>query len=146
MVAVPVAVGSSLLLPHSAQDPHPSSASTVARTHIRAETVQSPASRTSPNARAGRAASLAIWSRAAVARAGGAIVVEAPRRGYGSACLAGLAALGPTDVVVFLDGDYSDHPEELPLVIAPRLEGRADPVPYSPHPPHGARQARGHRS
>jgi len=47
-------------------------------------------------------------------------VVPEPRRGYGSACLAGIAALAadPPDVVVFLDGDYSDHPEELPLLLA----------------------------
>jgi glycosyltransferase involved in cell wall biosynthesis len=42
-------------------------------------------------------------------------LVRESRRGYGSACLAGLAALeaSPPDVVVFLDGDYSDHPEEM---------------------------------
>ena len=45
-------------------------------------------------------------------------LVREARRGYGSACLAGIAALeaSPPDVVVFLDGDYSDHPEELPLL------------------------------
>jgi hypothetical protein len=45
-------------------------------------------------------------------------LVREERRGYGSACLAGIAALeaSPPDVVVFLDGDYSDHPEELPLL------------------------------
>ncbi len=66
-----------------------------------------------------------------VAREGGAEVVAAPRRGYGSACLAGLAHLretGPPDVVVFLDADYSDHPEELPSLIAPILAGEADLV------------------
>lgn len=42
-------------------------------------------------------------------------LVREPRRGYGSACLAGVAALehDPPDVIVFLDGDYSDHPEEM---------------------------------
>jgi glycosyltransferase involved in cell wall biosynthesis len=42
-------------------------------------------------------------------------LVREPRRGYGSACLAGIAALAadPPDVIVFLDGDYSDHPEEM---------------------------------
>jgi glycosyltransferase involved in cell wall biosynthesis len=68
---------------------------------------------------------------ARVAREGGAEVVAAPRRGYGSACLAGLAYLrtiGPPDVVVFLDADYSDHPEELPSLIAPILAGEADLV------------------
>lgn len=68
---------------------------------------------------------------AVVAEAGGAIVVPARRQGYGSACLAGLAWLranDPPDVVVFLDADYSDHPEELPAVIAPILAGQADLV------------------
>ncbi|HEY4561890.1 MAG TPA: glycosyltransferase family 2 protein, partial [Thermoanaerobaculia bacterium] len=54
---------------------------------------------------------------ARVAREGGAEVVEAARRGYGSACLAGLDHLrrtGPPEVVVFIDADFSDHPEELP--------------------------------
>jgi glycosyltransferase involved in cell wall biosynthesis len=66
---------------------------------------------------------------AAVARRGGARVVDAPRRGYGSACLAGIAALDDDiDVVVFLDADYSDHPDELPRIVAPVLDGRADLV------------------
>jgi glycosyltransferase involved in cell wall biosynthesis len=68
---------------------------------------------------------------AATARAGGAEVVRAERQGYGSACLAGLAhlrATGPPDVVVFVDADYSDHPEELPTLVAPIVEGRADLV------------------
>ena len=63
-----------------------------------------------------------------VARQSGARVVHEPRRGYGAACLAGLQAIQQTDIVVFLDGDYSDHPEELPQVVAPILEGRADLV------------------
>lgn len=66
-----------------------------------------------------------------LARAGGAEVVTAARRGYGSACLSGLAhlrATGPPEVVVFLDGDYSDHPEELPALLEPILAGRADLV------------------
>ena len=68
---------------------------------------------------------------ARVARAGGATVVPAARRGYGSACLAGLDHLrqsGPPDVVVFIDADYSDHPEELPGLVAPILAGTADLV------------------
>jgi len=68
---------------------------------------------------------------ARVAREGGAEVVAAPRRGYGSACLAGLAHLrqtGPPGVVVFVDADYSDHPEELPSLVAPILAGDADLV------------------
>ena len=68
---------------------------------------------------------------ARVAREGGADVVPAPRRGYGSACLAGLDHLrrtGPPDIVVFVDADWSDHAEELPGLIAPILAGEADLV------------------
>jgi glycosyltransferase involved in cell wall biosynthesis len=56
----------------------------------------------------------------------GALVVQEPRRGYGRACLTGLAAANAPDVVVFLDGDYSDRPSELPILLAPIREGRAD--------------------
>jgi len=56
----------------------------------------------------------------------GARVVREPRRGYGRACLTGLAAANSPDVVVFLDGDYSDRPSELPVLLAPIAEGRAD--------------------
>jgi glycosyltransferase involved in cell wall biosynthesis len=65
---------------------------------------------------------------AEVARAAGARVVCEPRRGYGSACLAGIAAARDPDVVVFLDGDRSDYPAQLVDVVAPILEGRADLV------------------
>ena len=56
----------------------------------------------------------------------GARVLNEPRRGYGRACLTGLAGASSPDVVVFLDGDYSDRPDELPLLLAPIIEGRAD--------------------
>ncbi len=56
----------------------------------------------------------------------GARVVQEPRRGYGQACLTGLAAANSPDVVVFLDGDYSDRPSELPILLAPIIDGRAD--------------------
>ena len=56
----------------------------------------------------------------------GARVLHEPRRGYGRACLTGLAAATNPDVVVFLDGDYSDRPAELPILLAPITEGRAD--------------------
>ena len=56
----------------------------------------------------------------------GARVVQEPRRGYGRAYLTGLATGNSPDVVVFLDGDYSDRPSELPILLAPILEGRAD--------------------
>lgn len=67
---------------------------------------------------------------AEVARARGAIVVGEPRRGYGAACLAGIAHLKarPPDVVVFLDADRSDDAGELPLLLAPILEAGADLV------------------
>lgn len=62
----------------------------------------------------------------------GATVVHEPRRGYGAAVQRGLRELEPdaqaSDLIVFLDGDFSDHPEELPLLIAPLLENRADLV------------------
>ena len=56
----------------------------------------------------------------------GARVVQEPRRGYGRACLTGLATANSPDVVVFLDGDYSDRPSELPLLLAPIIDGPAD--------------------
>jgi len=56
----------------------------------------------------------------------GARVIQEPRRGYGQACLTGLAAAETPDVVVFLDGDYSDRPSELPILLAPIVDGRAD--------------------
>lgn len=67
---------------------------------------------------------------AAVAVEHGAEVVREPVRGYGAACLKALAHLvsDPPDIVVFLDGDYSDHADELPLVVAPILAGDADMV------------------
>ncbi|MGE3805173.1 MAG: glycosyltransferase family 2 protein, partial [Gemmataceae bacterium] len=68
---------------------------------------------------------------AEVARAGGAHVIPEPARGYGSACLRGLAELpsrpgGPPDIVVFVDADYSDHPDELPALLQPILDGTHD--------------------
>lgn len=64
----------------------------------------------------------------AIARALGARVAVEPRRGYGSACLAGLACVGSPDIVVFLDADYSDHPEEMDRLVTPILRGEADLV------------------
>ena len=65
-----------------------------------------------------------------VAEAAGAEVVHEPERGYGAACLRALAhlAVDPPDIVVFLDGDYSDHPGELPVLVDPILRGAADLV------------------
>lgn len=65
---------------------------------------------------------------AATARAAGAQVVHEPERGYGAACLAALAVVGPVDVVVFLDGDRSDHAEDMADLVDPILAGRADLV------------------
>jgi glycosyltransferase involved in cell wall biosynthesis len=79
-------------------------------------------------------------STGAVARAAGAQVVEEPRRGYGLACLAGLAALqAETSAVAFMDADLSDDPSDLEplvrfftagdwdLVIGSRVLGEAEP-------------------
>ncbi len=66
------------------------------------------------------------------ARKAGAVVIDAPLKGYGNACLAGIAwferqAMKP-DIVVFLDGDYSDYPEEMPALIRPIVEEGMDMV------------------
>jgi glycosyltransferase involved in cell wall biosynthesis len=61
-----------------------------------------------------------------IAGRAGARVVPEQRRGYGRACLTGVACASSPDVVVFLDGDYSDRPAELPLLLAPISEGHAD--------------------
>ena len=66
---------------------------------------------------------------AEIAQNNGAHVVLAPKRGYGSACLAGIATLDRNvDVVVFLDGDYSDYPEEMDLLVVPIVQDEADVV------------------
>jgi len=61
-----------------------------------------------------------------LARARGAKVVHELRRGYGRACLTALHTLDHADIVVFLDGDYSDFPEELPSLVDPLIRGEAD--------------------
>jgi glycosyltransferase involved in cell wall biosynthesis len=58
----------------------------------------------------------------------GAEVVVEMQRGYGAACLKGIAALDRPDIVVFLDGDYSDYPEEMSALIEPIASDRADMV------------------
>lgn len=66
-----------------------------------------------------------------IARDHGATVVPAPIPGYGAACLAALhwmRAHDPPNIVVFLDADYSDHPDELTRVVQPILDDRADMV------------------
>ena len=69
---------------------------------------------------------------AAMAKFGGAIVLDELRQGYGYACLRGMAhvvekGLDP-DIIVFIDADYSDYPEELPLLLQPIIDNRADLV------------------
>jgi len=77
------------------------------------------------------------------ARAGARVITE-PRRGYGSACWAGVSALDPTtEIAVFIDGDGSQRPEELPRVLAPILAKEADLVLgvrqlSGQHPAHAA--------
>jgi glycosyltransferase involved in cell wall biosynthesis len=65
---------------------------------------------------------------AEVARASGATVVSEPRAGYGQACLTGIAHLAarPPDVVIFIDGDYSDRAAEMVDLVKPLVEDRAD--------------------
>ena len=65
---------------------------------------------------------------AAVAQKAGATVLQELQKGYGYACLKGLDYFrqDPPDIVVFLDGDYSDYPEDLALLLAPMLSGKAD--------------------
>ena len=67
---------------------------------------------------------------ATIAKRNGARVVTEQQRGYGYACLAGIAALAtqPPDIVVFLDGDYSDYPTDMPQLLQPILENRASLV------------------
>src|SRR5436305_332498 len=67
---------------------------------------------------------------AALARAAGAVVASEPTRGYGRNCLKGFktaCSLG-ADIVIFMDGDGSDDPADLPMMLAPVSEGRADMV------------------
>ena len=71
---------------------------------------------------------------AEIARSMGALVVHEPERGYGAACLKGIAYLNnlpideQPDIVVFIDADYSDFPEEIPELVRPIQEGKADLV------------------
>ncbi|MDQ6928149.1 MAG: glycosyltransferase family 2 protein [Actinomycetota bacterium] len=72
-----------------------------------------------------------------IARRLGATVVHEPRRGFGAACFAGLAA-ATADIVCFLDADGSLDPAELPRLVAPVVDGRADLVLGSRTPERGA--------
>ncbi|MFQ5717509.1 MAG: glycosyltransferase family 2 protein [Nitrospinales bacterium] len=63
---------------------------------------------------------------ARAAQENGARVVREEKRGYGRACLKGIGALSDPDIVVFLDADYSDYPEELTQLAAPIAAGEKD--------------------
>jgi glycosyltransferase involved in cell wall biosynthesis len=64
------------------------------------------------------------------AAAAGATVLTEPRKGYGYACLRGIEYLlesgSAPDILVFLDGDYSDYPEQLDEIVAPIISGKVD--------------------
>lgn len=63
---------------------------------------------------------------ARAAREAGARVVVEHKRGYGAACQTGIYALNTPDIIVFLDGDYSDRPEEMATLVDPIARGEAD--------------------
>lgn len=67
-----------------------------------------------------------------VAKSAGAVVVFEPQKGYGKACLTAMNWIKnqeiQPDIVVFLDGDYSDYPAEMLSLIQPILEEKADMV------------------
>jgi uncharacterized protein len=65
---------------------------------------------------------------AEIAEENGARVVHEPRRGYGAACLAAIRSLKDPDIILFMDGDYSDHPEESDALIDPIASDKADMV------------------
>lgn len=62
------------------------------------------------------------------AAAAGAVVIQESLRGYGFACAAGVNATQDAEILVFLDGDCSSLPSEIPAVLAPLLSGKADLV------------------
>jgi len=67
----------------------------------------------------------------AATKAGATVILES-NQGYGSACLKGMSHVAMKeihpDIIVFLDADYSDHPEELDKLIEPIIQGNADMV------------------
>jgi glycosyltransferase involved in cell wall biosynthesis len=67
-------------------------------------------------------------STALAAEKAGARVVRENQRGYGAACLRGIASVHEADIIVFIDGDYSDYPEEMARIVAPIAQGTADLV------------------
>jgi glycosyltransferase involved in cell wall biosynthesis len=71
-----------------------------------------------------------VDTTAYVAAHAGATVLSEPNRGYGNACLKGLEYIASLsekpDIVVFLDGDYSDYPEEMIKIVHPIIENKVD--------------------
>lgn len=65
---------------------------------------------------------------AALAAAAGARVIHVARKGYGRACLAGIAANRAADILVFADADLSERPEDADLLVQPIVDGTADMV------------------
>ena len=65
---------------------------------------------------------------AKIAAALNADVASEPQRGYGAACLTGIAHLQDMDIIVFLDGDYSDYPEEMAMLVDPIIADSSDLV------------------
>ncbi len=63
-----------------------------------------------------------------IARQAGALVVLEPQKGYGAACLRALKEPHDDAVIVFIDGDYSDYPEDMAELVTPILEGKAQMV------------------
>jgi len=61
-----------------------------------------------------------------IALRNGAKVVKEPHRGYGAACLKGIGSIEDTDIVVILDGDHSDYPEQINRLLEPIASGDAD--------------------
>ena len=63
---------------------------------------------------------------ASIAKQYGARVVNESCRGYGAACLKGISEVNDSEIVVFVDGDFSDYPEEIESLVKPIVENRAD--------------------
>ena len=63
---------------------------------------------------------------ASIAKQYGARVVNEICRGYGAACLKGISEVKDPEIVVFIDGDFSDYPEEIEILVKPIVENRAD--------------------
>jgi hypothetical protein len=64
----------------------------------------------------------------AALEAGAIVVVDQPHRGYGSACLRAMDELDRPDIVVYLDADYSDYPDQMNRLVDPIIEGSYDVV------------------